>query len=165
LARLRSRPNHQSASRTSRLRSERLVACWRHVAHRAFEGSKNLMRGTFEVQIKIGRKRGRPALGDHGCDPSRMLIRRQGLRLGSGSSLPRIMRDAIWQPISVSSRRKAPREGDRLDVLLALSVCEAIILSRCSTMRLRNSAIPRQNWLRRLRASEILSACGYGRAL
>jgi hypothetical protein len=54
------------------------------VAHRAFEGSKNLMRGTFEVQIKIGRKRGRPALGDRGCDPSRMLIRRQGLRLGSG---------------------------------------------------------------------------------
>ena len=60
-----------------------ILAGRRHVASRAREGGKDLARGAFAVPIEVGAERGRSALGDRERDPSRMLIRRRGLWLGS----------------------------------------------------------------------------------
>src|SRR5712691_10192816 len=65
-----------------------ILAGRRHVASRARESGKDFARGAFAVPIEIGVERGRPALGDRVRDPSRMLIRRRGLWLGSAHRAP-----------------------------------------------------------------------------
>ena len=60
-----------------------ILAGRRHVASSAREGGKNLSRGALAVSIEVGAERRRPALGNSDRDPSRILVRRRGLWLGS----------------------------------------------------------------------------------
>ncbi len=60
-----------------------ILAGRRHVASSAREGGKDLSRGALAVPIEIGAERRRPALGNGDRDPSRILVRRRGLWLGS----------------------------------------------------------------------------------
>jgi hypothetical protein len=60
-----------------------ILAGRRHVASRARESGKDFAWGAFAVPIESGVERGRSPLGDRLRDPSRMLIRRRGLWLGS----------------------------------------------------------------------------------
>src|SRR6266851_6467359 len=60
-----------------------ILADWRHVASRARESGKDFAWGAFAVPIEGGIEWGRTTLRDHFRDPSRMLIRRRGLWLGS----------------------------------------------------------------------------------
>src|SRR4030088_246742 len=63
---------------------ERLIlASRRHMTSKTVESCKNLARGTIAVSIKSGAERGRSPLGDRLRDPSRMLIGRHELWLGS----------------------------------------------------------------------------------
>src|SRR5258708_22100369 len=55
----------------------------RHMASRASESGEDFAWGAFAVPIEGGVERGRTTLGDRLRDPSRMLIRRRGLWLGS----------------------------------------------------------------------------------
>src|ERR1700682_86 len=65
-------------------KSERLIlAGRRHVASRARESGKDFAWGAFAVPIEGRVERRRTTLGDRLRDPSRILIRRRGLWLGS----------------------------------------------------------------------------------
>src|SRR5258708_35490399 len=64
--------------------SKRLIlAGRRHMASRARESGEDFAWGAFAVPIEGGVERGRTTLGDRLRDPSRMLIRRRRLCLGS----------------------------------------------------------------------------------
>ena len=65
-----------------------VLARRRHVPSCARESGKDFVRAAFAVPIEVGVERRRAALGDCTRDPSRMLIRRQGLRLGSAHCAP-----------------------------------------------------------------------------
>src|SRR5450755_3062115 len=79
---------------------KRLVFAGRgHVASRARESGKDFARGAFAVPIEGGAERGRTAFRDRLRDPSRVLIRRRGLWLGSAhgaTSANQAMVAAIW---------------------------------------------------------------------
>ena len=64
-------------------RKRLVLAGRRHVPSCARESGKYFVRAGFAVPIEVGAERRRAALGDRTRDPSRILVRRRGLRLGS----------------------------------------------------------------------------------